>query len=95
MNALNDSIKAQGTSVANIDVIGHTDNTGSEEYNMELSIRRAESVREYMVSEGVDASIINVYGEGESNPLASNETREGRAENRRVDIHVGITQAAD
>ena len=95
VSALNESIKVRGNSVANIDIIGHTDNTGSEEYNMELSIRRAESIREHMVSEGVNASIINVYGEGESNPIASNETKEGRAENRRVDIHIGITQTAD
>lgn len=95
MSDLKKSIKARHSSVVNIDIIGHTDNTGSEEYNMDLSIRRAESVREYMVSKGVDASKINVYGEGESNPVASNETREGRAENRRVDIQVGITQDAD
>ena len=91
MSDLKKSIKARDTSVVSIDVIGHTDNTGSEEYNMDLSIRRAEAVREYMVSHGVDASKINVYGEGESNPAASNETKDGRAENRRVDIHVGIT----
>jgi outer membrane protein OmpA-like peptidoglycan-associated protein len=90
LSALNESIKSRDTSVANVDIIGHTDNTGSEEYNMELSMRRAESVREYMISEGVDPSIINVYGEGESNPIASNESEEGRAENRRVDINVGI-----
>lgn len=95
MSDLKKSIKARDSSVVNVDIIGHTDNTGSEEYNMDLSIRRAESVREYMVSKGVDASKINIYGEGESNPFASNETREGRAENRRVDIHVGITQDAD
>ena len=95
MNDLKKSIKARDSSVVNIDIIGHADNIGSEEYNMDLSIRRAKSVREYMVSKGVDASKINVYGEGESNPVASNETREGRAENRRVDIHVGIAQDAD
>jgi OOP family OmpA-OmpF porin len=59
---------------------------------MGLSIRRAEAVRDYMVSEGIDASIIDVSGEGESNPIASNTTREGRAQNRRVDIHVGIKE---
>ena len=92
LHALDESIKARGADVVDIDVIGHTDSDGSEEYNMALSIRRAEAVRDYMVSEGVDASIIDVSGEGESNPIASNATKEGRAENRRVDIHVGIKQ---
>ena len=95
LHAMGDSIKARGASVVDIDVIGHTDSDGTEEYNMGLSIRRAESVRDYLVDEGVDAAIIDVSGEGESNPVASNATREGRAENRRVDIHVGISQPAD
>jgi OOP family OmpA-OmpF porin len=95
LHTLDESIKARGASVVDIDVIGHTDSDGTEEYNMGLSIRRAESVRDYMVSEGVDAAIIDVSGEGESNPIASNATKEGRAENRRVDIHVGITQPAN
>lgn len=92
LHALDESIKAKGASVVDINVIGHTDSDGSEEYNMALSIRRAEAVRDYMVSEDVDGSIIDVSGEGESSPVASNETPEGRAENRRVDIHVGIKQ---
>jgi OOP family OmpA-OmpF porin len=92
LHALDESIKARGAKVVDIDVIGHTDSDGSEEYNMGLSIRRAEAVRDYMVSEGIDASIIDVSGEGESNPIASNTTREGRAQNRRVDIHVGIKE---
>lgn len=95
LHSLDESIKARGATVVDINVIGHTDSDGSEEYNMALSIRRAEAVRDYMVSEGVDAAIIDVSGEGESNPIASNATREGRAENRRVDIHVGITQPAN
>ena len=74
-----------------INIIGHTDSDGSEEYNQALSVRRAESVKDYLVSEDVNASIIDVSGEGESNPVASNATKEGRAQNRRVDIHVGVT----
>ena len=95
LHDMGDSIKARGASVVDIDIIGHTDSDGTEEYNMGLSIRRAEAVRDYMVSEGVDASIIDVSGEGESNPVADNATKEGRAENRRVDIHVGVTQPAN
>jgi OOP family OmpA-OmpF porin len=95
LHDLDESINARGASVVDIDVIGHTDSDGAEEYNMGLSIRRAEAVRDYMVSEGIDPSIIDVSGEGESNPVASNATREGRARNRRVDIHVGIKQSAN
>ena len=91
LHALDESIKAKGASVVDINVIGHTDSDGTEEYNQTLSIRRADAVRDYMVSEGVDTAIIDVSGEGELNPIASNATKEGRAENRRVDIHVGVT----
>ena len=62
---------------------------------MTLSIHRAEAVRDYMVSEGVDSSIIDVSGKGESMPVFSNATSAGRAENRRVDIHVGVRQPAN
>ena len=91
LHELGDEIKAKGGRVVDIDVIGHTDSDGTEEYNQALSVRRAQSVKDYLASEGVDASIIDVSGEGELNPIASNATREGRAENRRVDIHVGVT----
>jgi outer membrane protein OmpA-like peptidoglycan-associated protein len=62
---------------------------------MALSLRRAEAVRDFIVSEGIDPSIIDVSGEGESNPVASNATPEGRAQNRRVDIHVEIQEQAN
>jgi OOP family OmpA-OmpF porin len=91
LHELNEDIKAKGARVVDIDVIGHTDSDGTEEYNQALSVRRAQAVKDYMASEGVDGSIIDVSGQGESNPVASNATREGRAENRRVDIHVGVT----
>ena len=88
---LGDTIKAKGARVVDIDVIGHTDSDGSEEYNQSLSVRRAQSVKDYLVSEGVDAAIIDVSGQGELNPVVSNATKEGRAQNRRVDILVGVT----
>jgi OmpA-OmpF porin, OOP family len=90
IHALDEKIKSKGATVVDIDVIGHTDSDGSEEYNQALSIRRAESVRNHMVSEGIDASIIDVSGKGELSPVADNRTREGRALNRRVDVHVGV-----
>jgi OOP family OmpA-OmpF porin len=90
LHDIGETIKAKGARVVDIDIIGHTDSDGSEEYNQALSVRRAESVKNYLVSEDVDASIIDVSGEGESNPVASNATKEGRAQNRRVDINVGV-----
>lgn len=69
-------------------VIGHTDSSGPEEYNRLLSKRRAEAVADYIVSQAyrVSSSDIEVIGRGEADPVASNRTREGRAQNRRVDI---------
>jgi OmpA-OmpF porin, OOP family len=69
-------------------VTGYTDNTGSAEHNLELSKRRAEAVRDYLVSQGVDKGKIEVRGEGENNPVADNATAAGRAKNRRVEIEV-------
>lgn len=69
-------------------IIGHTDSTGSAEYNMGLSKRRAQAVADYLVSTGVDANKLRVIGRGKNDPIASNETEEGRAQNRRVDIVV-------
>ena len=92
LQALGDDIKAKSGKVVDIDIIGHTDSTGPEDYNQGLSERRAQAVADYIISEGIDASIIDVSGEGESNPIASNDTREGRAENRRVDVNVGVEQ---
>ena len=90
LHALDNKIKSKGATVVDIDVIGHTDSDGSEEYNQALSIRRANAVKDFMVSEGIDASIIDVSGKGELSPIADNRTREGRALNRRVEIHVGV-----
>ncbi len=64
----------------------YTDSSGSDAYNQALSQRRADSVRAYLVEHGVAAGRIEARGLGESNPVASNETPEGRAENRRVEI---------
>ncbi len=69
-----------------IQVIGHTDNVGSEKRNLQLSIERAEAVRDALVAAGVDAERISHDGRGGAEPLASNDTRDGRAVNRRVDL---------
>ena len=69
-----------------IEIIGHTDDVGEDDYNMELSEQRAASVRDYLVSKGLDSSKVVTTGMGETMPIASNNTPEGRAENRRVEI---------
>ena len=67
-------------------ITGHTDSVGPADYNMGLSLRRAESARDYLVGAGVPSDMITVRGEGEENPVANNDTKEGRAANRRVHI---------
>lgn len=75
-------------SVVGIKVVGHTDSRGSVAYNQALSERRATTVRNYLVQLGIPAGIISASGEGELNPVASNDTDEGRQQNRRVTITV-------
>jgi outer membrane protein OmpA-like peptidoglycan-associated protein len=67
-------------------VEGHTDSVGSDEYNQELSEHRAESVRDYFVQQGIPANAIEARGFGKSEPIASNDTAEGRQQNRRVEL---------
>lgn len=69
-----------------IDIYGHTDSTGSDAYNQALSERRAMSVADYLTTRGVQSARIATRGFGETQPIASNDTEEGRAANRRVEI---------
>jgi len=69
-------------------IVGHTDNTGDLNHNMVLSYNRAESVAEYLIATGTDAAKIRTIGRGPEEPIASNDTREGREQNRRVDVAV-------
>ena len=68
--------------------IGHADSIGSDEYNQKLSVRRAEAVKAYLVSKGIETNRIYTEGKGEKQPVASNKTKEGRAKNRRTEIEV-------
>lgn len=77
-----------GEGTVNIVSAGHTDSVGTEQYNAGLSMRRANAVRDYLIKGGLDASRITVEGFGESQPVASNDTAEGRAQNRRVELKV-------
>lgn len=69
-------------------IVGHTDSTGSEVYNQKLSEKRAEMVKEMLIKDGVDASRLSASGKGESQPVASNKTKQGRAENRRIEVEL-------
>lgn len=75
-----------------IEVGGHTDSTGPANYNQGLSERRAQSVANYLANNGVDVGKMTVVGYGETNPVASNATREGRAENRRTELKVDVME---
>ena len=71
-----------------ISIIGFTDSIGTEEYNLRLSMRRAQATADYLISQGVSPSQILAKGLGEAEPRASNETEAGRAQNRRVEIYL-------
>jgi OOP family OmpA-OmpF porin len=93
LDSLAQDIQALGAgNVSEIEVVGHTDSIGTEEYNQGLSERRAQSVVDYLVLQGIDPNIISARGAGEANPIADNSTREGRAQNRRVDVTVEASE---
>ena len=69
-----------------VEIAGHTDNVGTVESNKGLSMRRAESVRDFLIAEGCDASLFQIVGHGLSKPIDTNATAQGRANNRRVEL---------
>ncbi len=84
---LDDAISTIKASNSNhIDVIGHTDNSGAASYNQKLSEKRAQSVVAYLINNGVSSTRLFASGRGESEPIASNDTKEGRQKNRRVEL---------
>lgn len=82
------AVKAEKFQLEVIVAVGFTDSTGPDAYNMKLSERRANSVKAYLVSQGIEANRIYTEGKGKNDPIATNATREGRAQNRRVEIEV-------
>ena len=85
--------KVKGINLEVIIAVGHTDNVGSDVYNQKLAVKRAESVKAYLVSKGIEKNRIYTEGKGEKQPVADNKTTEGRAKNRRVEIEVVGTRA--
>lgn len=90
---LNEIARGLDTTVM-VDVIGHTDSRGSDAINQPLSVRRADAVRTYLETRGVASQRINIAGAGSSQPVASNDTDAGRAQNRRVEIFMADSGAA-
>lgn len=80
--------KLNDPSVASVKVIGFTDSVGSDSYNQRLSERRASGVAEYLTSQGLAPNKVTSQGRGESEPVADNDTDEGRSRNRRVELHL-------
>lgn len=80
--------KLKGINLEVIIAVGHTDAIGSDAYNNKLSVRRAEAVKAYLVSKGIEPNRVYTEGKGKKQPVADNKTAEGRAKNRRVEIEV-------
>lgn len=85
-NLKNLAASLQKSPETNVLVIGHTDNTGTDAYNVDLSVHRAASVKNYLVENDIDKSRLKIDGRGETEPIADNSTPDGRAQNRRVEI---------
>lgn len=85
--------KVKGLNLEVIVAVGHTDSTGPAAYNQVLSVRRAEAVKAYFVSKGIDANRVFTEGKGSAQPVGDNATRTGRAQNRRVEVEVVGTRA--
>jgi OOP family OmpA-OmpF porin len=85
--------KLRGVDLEMVIATGHTDSVGTDAYNQKLSERRAAAVKDYLVSKGIASSKVTTIGKGESQPVATNKTKEGRQKNRRVDIEFkGVRQ---
>ena len=80
--------KVKAISLEVIIAVGHTDSVGSDTYNQKLSVKRAEAVKAYLVSKGIEKNRVYTEGKGEKQPVADNKTKEGQAKNRRVEIEV-------
>ena len=88
LSAFASKIMSSQVKPSNIKIVGHTDNVGSVASNKRLSVQRAQAVASYLTSKGMDRAVMHISGQGESRPVASNKSKAGRAQNRRVAISV-------
>lgn len=88
LQSIVEQLRSQAGELKAVKIVGHTDNTGSAELNRELSLARAMAVRDFLIEQGVDKGVISVSGVGSDQPIASNDTPAGRADNRRVEVQV-------
>jgi OOP family OmpA-OmpF porin len=93
LTALSNQLKAM-SDIQNIKIVGHTDSSGAEAYNQQLSERRAIAVKNFLLDQGIPANLMATLGMGENSPTASNATAAGRAQNRRVEITIQGKEAA-
>ena len=91
LDDLSGKVKAINLEV--IIAVGHTDSVGADAYNQKLSVKRADAVKAYLVSKGMEKNRVYTEGKGEKQPVADNKTDTGRAKNRRVEIEVVGTRA--
>jgi outer membrane protein OmpA-like peptidoglycan-associated protein len=87
-NLKNLALSLQKNAETNILIIGHTDNIGKQQDNIDLSVHRASSVKNYLLNDGIESSRMRIDGKAETEPIADNETETGRTQNRRVEIVV-------
>lgn len=85
--------KVKAINLEVIIAVGHTDSIGSDAYNQKLSVARAEAVKAFLVSKGIEKNRVYTEGKGEKQPVADNKTKEGQAKNRRVEIEVVGTRS--
>ena len=80
--------RAKAINLEVVIAVGHADSVGPDDYNQRLSMRRAEAVKNFLATQGIEKNRIYTEGKGEKSPVADNKTREGRAKNRRVEVEV-------
>ena len=85
--------KVKGINLEVIIAVGHTDSVGADAYNQKLSVKRADAVKAYLVTKGIEKNRVYTEGKGEKQPVADNKTPAGRSKNRRVEIEVVGTRA--